>query len=183
MDAHDNRARVTLGGDEFDIVASKRAERIYADRFRDDVEALGESLTRTTVTLPAEEGEAPQRVEQVVPYQGRLKADVYTSMMCPFVRSMELPTQVYAAVWAMGSAAGSTDESWDEFWARVLDMPSDMDEEKQIFEAVCVDLVRRAFFRNLVRQDDAGQPDEGPKRSRRATKRADRRGAEVAGEG
>lgn len=156
MDAHDNRVTVTLGGDEFVLVASKLAERIYGDRFRNDTEALGESgvFRRERDAKGNFIGEP-----FMVAYSGRLKLDIAVSSACN-VSGGDIPQQVVAATWALARAAGSTDMSYDEFEAWWLTLPSNAQEDLDLFEAVCVDLSERAFFRDNTRRGDATEPDE-----------------------
>lgn len=158
VDAHDNRATVTLGGIEYDLVASKLAERIYGDRFRNDTSALGESGVMNTVK--GEDGK-PTGETYPVTYSGRLKLDIAISASSPVGPTAEIPDQVVAAAWAMAKAAGSTDKDWDEFFVDWLSLPSNAQEDLDLYEAVCVDLAERAFFRDLGRPRDAEEPDQG----------------------
>ena len=155
-DIHNNRAKVTLGGDEFELVASKLAERIYGDRFRNDVETLGES---GVIRQERDADGNPIGEPYVVNYSGRLKLDVAISSACN-VSGGEIPQQVVAATWALAKAAGSTDMTYDEFDAYWLSLPSNAQEDIDLFEAVCVDLAERAFFRDGARQGNAAEPNE-----------------------
>ena len=137
VDAHDNRAKVSIGGVEYELVASKLAERIYGDRFRNDTSALGES--GVTKPVLGEDGK-PTGETYPVTYSGRLKLDVAISAAAPVGPTADIPDQVVAAAWAMAKAAGST--------------------EDDLYEAVCVDLAERAFFRDLGRPRDAEEPDQ-----------------------
>ena len=146
----DNRATVTLGGRDYEVVASLRAERNYGDRFRDDVGELGRS---NVYYRPA--GKDTERVE--LEYTGRFKADLSISAMAkPYLG--DVPVQVFAAVWAMGRAAGSIEDDWDVFLSNI---PSDYDEHVRLWEVVCVDLADRAVFRHGTGQIDVGAPDDG----------------------
>lgn len=158
VDVHDNRATVTLGGDECELVASKLAERIYGDRFRNDVSALGESGVMRAVI--GDDGKPTGETYQVA-YSGRLKLDIAISAGAPVGPTAEIPDQVVAAAWAMAKAAGSTEDDWDTFLVNWLSLPSNAQEDLELFEAVCVDLSERAFFRDLGRSRDAEEPDQG----------------------
>lgn len=172
MDTHNNRATVTIGGERFELIASKGAERIYGDRFRSDVETLGESNSYHVVELPAtdddgkpilnENGE-PVTVEisEQIGYKGRLKYDVAVSAASQIDATAEIPEQVVAATWAMARAAGSTDLSYDEWLVWWWSLPSNAQDDLELFEAVCVDLAERAFFRDYGRPNGADEPDEG----------------------
>lgn len=157
VDTHDNRAKVSIGGVEYELVASKLAERIYGDRFRNDVSALGESGVTNAVL--GEDGKPTGETYQVT-YSGRLKLDIAISAGAPVGPTAEIPDQVVAAAWAMAKAAGSTDKDWDTFIVDWLSLPSNAQEDFDLFEAVCVDLAERAFFRDLGRPRDAEEPDE-----------------------
>lgn len=165
-DVHDNRAHVTCGGREFDIAASNAARRIYSNRFRDDVAALGTCLAFEDVEVPGDpdaEDEAlrtPHRLRVRSRYTGDLRFDLGTSLRTEMGGSFDIPHQLVAAVWAMARAAGSTDESWDEFELAYLEALSPVSEDISIW-GVCTDLVRRAFFREQLGQDGAPEPDEG----------------------
>ena len=156
MDAHNNRVTVTLGGDKFELVASKLAERIYGDRFRDDVETLGES---GVIRQERDRDGNPIGEPYYVTYSGRLKLDVAVSAACN-VAAGDIPKQVVAATWALAKAAGSTDMTFDEFDAYWLSLPSNSQEDLDLWEAVCVDLVERAFFREPSGRGDAAEPNE-----------------------
>ncbi len=159
-DAHDNRAKVRIGGVEYELVASKLAERIYGDRFRNDVSALGESGVVNTTTSKDKDGkEVVERYQTA--YSGRLKLDIAISSGAPVGPTAEIPDQVVAAAWAMARAAGSTEDDWDTFFVDWLSLPSNAQEDLDLYEAVCVDLAERAFFRDLGRPRDAEEPDQG----------------------
>ena len=155
-DIHNNRAKVTLGGDEFELVASKLAERIYGDRFRNDVETLGES---GVIRQERDEDGNPIGEPYVVNYSGRLKLDIAISAASN-IAGGEIPKQVVAAAWALAKAAGSTDMTFDEFDAWWLSLPSNAQEDIDLFEAVCVDLAERAFFRDGARQGNVAEPNK-----------------------
>ena len=155
-DIHDNRVTVTLGGDKFELVASKLAERIYGDRFRNDVSTLG---TSGVIRQERDKDNNPIGEPYEVAYSGRLKLDVAISSACN-VSGGEIPRQVVAATWALAKAAGSTDMTYDEFDAWWLSLPSNAQEDLDLFEAVCVDLSERAFFRDVRGQSDAAEPNE-----------------------
>ena len=104
-DIHNNRAKVTLGGDEFELVASKLAERIYGDRFRNDVETLGES---GVIRQERDADGNPIGEPYVVNYSGRLKLDIAISAASN-IAGGEIPKQVVAAAWALAKAAKSED--------------------------------------------------------------------------
>lgn len=157
-DAHNNHARVSIGGVEYELVASKLAERIYGNRFRNDVGALGESGVLNAVL--DEDGKPTGQTYQVA-YSGRLKLDIAISTGAPVGPTAEIPDQVVAAAWAMAKAAGSTDDDWDAFLVNWLKLPSSAQEDLELFEVVCVDLAERAFFRDLGRPRDAEEPDQG----------------------
>lgn len=157
VDAHDNRATVTLGGDEYELVASKLAERIYGDRFRNDVSALGESGVMKPVL--GEDGK-PTGETYPVTYSGRLKLDIAISVGAPVGPTGEIPDQVVAAAWAMAKAADSTDDDWDAFLVNWLKLPSNAQEDLKLYEAVCVDLAERAFFRDVGGPRDAEESDQ-----------------------
>lgn len=171
VDAHDNRAKVSIGGVEYELVASKLAERIYGDRFRSDVEALGQSNSfgYKDVPLldkdgkPVKGGDGTQ-LKQKVPYElayiGRLKFDIMISANSRVTVAGEIPNQVVAAAWAMAKAAGSTEKGFEEWHAWWLSLPSNASEDLALWEAVCVDLSERAFFRDFGRQGGAAEPDE-----------------------
>ena len=156
VDVHDNRATVMLGGYKFELVASKLAERIYGDRFRNDVSTLG---TSGVIRQERDEEGEPIGEPYEVAYSGRLKLDVAISSACN-VSGGEIPRQVVAAAWALAKAAGSTDMTYDEFDAWWLSLPSNAQEDLDLFEAVCVDLSERAFFRNFGGQARSDKPDE-----------------------
>lgn len=156
MDTHDNRAVVMLGGDEFELVASKLAERIYGDRFRSDVATLG---TSGVMRRERDKDGNPIGDPYEVAYSGRLKLDIAVSAAAN-VAGGDIPKQVVAAAWALARAAGSTDMSYDEFDAFWLSLPSNAQEDLDLWEAVCVDLSERAFFREPVGHSDASEPDE-----------------------
>lgn len=156
-DIHDNRAKVSIGGVEYEIVASKLAERIYGDRFRNDVSALGESGVMNAVR--DKDGKPTGEMYQTS-YSGRLKLDIAISASSPVGPTAEIPDQVIAAAWAMAKAAGSTDKDWDTFIVDWLSLPSNAQEDFDLFEAVCVDLAERAFFRDFGRPRDAEEPDQ-----------------------
>ena len=156
VDAHDNRAKVSIGGVEYELVASKLAERIYGNRFRNDISALGESGVTNAVL--GEDGKPTGETYQVT-YSGRLKLDIAISAGSPVGPTAEIPDQVVAAAWAMAKAAGSTEDDWDTFLVDWLKLPSNAQEDLELFEAVCVDLAERAFFRDLGRPRDAEEPD------------------------
>lgn len=155
-DVHNNRAIVTLGGDEFELVASKLAERVYGDRFRHDTDVLG---TSGVMRRERDKDGNPIGEPYEVAYSGRLKLDVAVSAAAN-VAGGEIPKQVVAATWALAKAAGSTDMSYDEFDAWWLSLPSNAQEDLDLFEAVCVDLSERAFFRDKRGPSDAAEPDE-----------------------
>ena len=170
-DLHDNRATVVLGGESVELCASKLAERFYGDRFRSDVESLGLSNANATRKQPETDDEGnPVRgkdgdpvmvdAEFELSYIGRLKFDVMVSASSRVTVAGEIPNQVIAAAWAMARAAGSTDLSYDEWLAWYLSLPSNAQEDLSLWEAVCVDLSERAFFRDFGRPDGAGEPDE-----------------------
>ena len=146
VDAHDNRAKVSIGGVEYELVASKLAERIYGDRFRNDTSALGESGVMKSVF--GEDGK-PTGDAYPVTYSGRLKLDIAISASAPVGPTAEIPDQVVAAAWAMAKAAGSTEDDWDTFLVNWLKLPSNAQEDLKLYEAVCVDLAERAFFRDV----------------------------------
>lgn len=163
-DTYDNRARIEIGGRAFELAATKRAECFYAERFRDDAGALGPSDAYDIVTVDEETGDGGtlrHKVRRHIPYVGRLRADISASMLVPPYETMEAPLQVYAAIWAMARAAGSTEDSWDEFEAWLMELPSTFEQDVAAWKVVCADLAGRAFFRNYIRRDDAGQPHEG----------------------
>ena len=170
-DVHDNRAVVILGGDELELVASKRAERIYGDRFRHDIEALGKSNSYYTSTVPVldadgkpaigDDGEPVTRKQRFeYTYSGQLKFDIAVSSQANIGIMAEIPHQVVAATWAMAVAAGSTDKNFSEFELWWDDLPSNVEEDRALFEAVCVDLLERAFFRNFGGQARSDKPNE-----------------------
>lgn len=170
-DIYNNRATVTLGGNELVIVASKLAERIYGDRFRNDVAALGEPHSYRAIKTPkyddegkpvvTKDGTPVYNIQQIaLSYTGRLKMDVATSANINFTELMELPDQVIAATWAMAKAAGSTEDSFEDFFAWWLTLPSCAEDDIKLWEAVCVDLAERAFFRGFARPNDASKSDE-----------------------
>ena len=144
-DTHDNRAIVTLGGEDYEIVASKLAERIYGDRFREDTEALG---TSGVIRRERDKDNNPIGEPYEATYSGRLKLDIAISMSAD-ISGGEIPQQVVAAAWAMAKAAGSIDMTYDEFDAFWLSLPSSAHEDVDLFKAVCVDLAERAFFRDF----------------------------------
>lgn len=163
-DIHDNRATVELGGSKYELAASKLAERIYGDRFRDDLDQLGRSglYAKEEVKTTDDDGnEVTSIVRSELHYTGRLKTDVALSSVTNVSAMGDIPTQVHAAAWAMARAAGSTALSWDEW---IAELPSNADEDVALFEAVCVDLSERAFFRKREGRSDAGEPDEGNRR-------------------
>lgn len=155
-DVHDNRAVVTLGGDEFELVASKLAERVYGDRFRHDTDVLG---TSGVMRRERDKDGNPIGEPYEVAYSGRLKLDVAVSAAAN-VAGGDIPKQVVAAAWALARAAGSTDMTYDEFDAFWLSLPSNAQEDLDLFEAVCVDLSERAFFRDPGGHGNAAEPDE-----------------------
>jgi hypothetical protein len=173
VDVHDNRANVIIGGSEFTLVASLLAERIYGDTFRSDPDQLGYSSSYTTVRVPVRDDEGNPVVDSQgnpvtkpergleISYTGRFKADVSVSAISRGVTLGDVPYQVYAAAWAMARAAGSTDMSWDEWRVWTENLPSNMDRDRALWEAVCVDLAERAIFRDESRPTDTGKPDEG----------------------
>ena len=157
VDTHDNRAKVSVGGVEYELVASKLAERIYGDRFRNDVSSLGKSgLLRSE----RDEDGNPTGETYQVSYSGKLKLDIAISAASPVGPTAEIPDQVVAATWAMAKAAGSTDDDWDTFFVNWLKLPSNAQDDLDLFEAVCVDLAERAFFRDLGRPRGAEEPNE-----------------------
>jgi hypothetical protein len=167
--AYNNRTTVTLGGREYTLVATKNAEKIYGDRFRDDLESLGPSGAYThenvkrTVQEADEDGNTIERdVTEVVTtelvYTGRLKGDLAISSMSRVTGFGDVPYQVFAAAWAMATAAGSIDEPYDTWFAN---LPSNVSEDIALWRAVCVDLCERAFFWEPGGQTDAGKPDAG----------------------
>ena len=158
VDAHDNRAKVSIGGAEYELVASKLAERIYGDRFRNDTSALGES--GVTKPVLGEDGK-PTGDTYPVTYSGRLKLDIAISAAAPVGPTADIPDQVVAAAWAMAKAADSTEDDWDTFLVNWLKLPSNAQEDLDLYEAVCVDLAERAFFRDLGRPRDVEEPDQG----------------------
>jgi len=171
VDLHDNRVTVTLGGGEFELVASKLAERYYGDRFRNDVEALGESNAYTTINVPTigddgnpvfDEDLNPVMHKEIIQlsYSGRLKFDIAVSSVSRVSSALEIPTQVVAAAWAMARAAGSTKLTYNDWEAWWLSLPSNAQDDLSLWEAVCVDLAERAFFRDYGGPHDAGEPDE-----------------------
>lgn len=160
-----NRVTVTLGDCELELAATKLAERIYGDRFRSDVEALGASNSRRLVQVATGEVDAegkPVAEKRAIElsYCGRLKMDIAVSANSNIGAMAELPDQVVAATWAMAKAAGSTDKDYDEFFAWWLTLPSSAQQDMALWEAVCVDLAERAFFRDYSRPDGAGTSDE-----------------------
>lgn len=157
VDAHDNRAKVSIGGVEYELVASKLAERIYGDRFRNDTSALGES--GVTKPVLGEDGK-PTGETYPVTYSGRLKLDIAISAAAPVGPTADIPDQVVAAAWAMAKAAGSTEDDWDTYLVNWLKLPSNAQEDLDLYEAVCVDLAERAFFRDLGRPHDTAESDE-----------------------
>jgi hypothetical protein len=158
VDAHDNRAKVSIGGVEYELVASKLAERIYGDRFRNDTSALGES--GVTKPVLGEDGK-PTGETYPVTYSGRLKLDIAISAAAPVGPTADIPDQVVAAAWAMTKAAGSTEDDWDTFLVNWLKLPSNAQEDLDLYEAVCVDRAERAFFRDLGRPRNVEEPDQG----------------------
>ncbi len=144
-DRHDNRATVTLGGVEYELCASKLAERIYGNQFRGNVAELGRSGAYIAKT-DAEGNETGERSE--IAYSGRLKLDVSVSSVAAVGPTGEIPEQLAAAAWAMAKAAGSTDMTWDEWADMWWSLPSNSTEDLRLWEAVCVDLAERAFFRD-----------------------------------
>lgn len=164
-DAHDNRVIVTLGDRELELAATKLAERIYGDRFRDDVEALGPSNAQRLVQVATSEVDAdgkPVTETRAISlsYCGRLKMDIAVSANSNIGAMAELPDQVVAATWAMAKAAGSTKKTYDEFFAWWLTLPSSAQQDMALWEAVCVDLAERAFFRDYGRPSGAEPSDE-----------------------
>ena len=171
VDVHDNHVVVSIGGCEYTLVASKLAERIYGDRFRSDVGALGECFATHKHLEPVldgrgnrvldEDGNTAQRVVKTrLSYVGQLKFDVAVSATTTIGLTGELPTQVVAAAWAMAKAAGSTDKDFDQWLVDWWSTPSNAQEDLALWEAVCVDLSERAFFRNLGGPGGAQEPDE-----------------------
>ena len=165
VDAHDNRVTVTLGDCEIELAATKLAERIYGDRFRDDVEALGKSNSTRMVKVPTGEVDAegnPVTESEVIElsYVGRLKIDIAVSANSNVGVTAEIPDQVVAAAWAMAKASGSTDKTYDDFFAWWLTLPSSAQQDMALWEAVCVDLAERAFFRDYGRPGGAEPSDE-----------------------
>lgn len=177
IDIYDNRATVALGGEEFPIIASKLAERIYGKRFRHNVDDLGDSISYRTVsaqkvgddglpvfTTDTDGKKVPVMESRTIElaYTGRLKLDVMVSANVNVGPTGEIPQeQVIAAVWAMARAAGSTDKTYDEFFAWYLTLPSNAEDDIRLWEVVCVDLAERAFFRHGTGPHDADQPNEG----------------------
>ena len=170
-DPYDNRATVTLGGLEVTLVASKLAERIYGDRFRHDIDALGESNAyhAQEVAVTDEDGkpvlsdDGKPRTRQVMMeygYTGQLKLDIAISAQSNIGATAEITQQVVAATWAMAKAAGSTSESYDRWLVWWWSLPSNSADDLALFEAVCVDLAERAFFRDYGRHARAQKPDE-----------------------
>lgn len=170
-DVHNNRATVTLGGREITLVASKLAERIYGDRFRSDVDALGESNSYSTMRVPSFDANGKPELDEAgnavthevvtqVAYKGALKYDVAVSAASQIGATAEIPVQVVAAAWAMAVAADSTELSFDEWLVWWWSLPSNAQDDLSLFEAVCVDLAERAFFRNYGRPNGALKPDE-----------------------
>ena len=82
------------------------------------------------------------------------------SAAAPVGPTADIPDQVVAAAWAMAKAAGSTEDDWDTFLVNWLKLPSNAQEDLDLYEAVCVDLAERAFFRDLGRPRDAEEPDQ-----------------------
>lgn len=167
-DPYDNRATVHLGGRPFELIASKGAERIYGERFRFDPDALSDE--RAAVPERVTDGDGNASVRRVpISYTGRLRADLV--MTANLLRTtgrgsvrlaaiLDYPvTQLMAAVWAMARAAGSTDMDWDEWEVWTWTLPSSAKEDEELWEAVCVDLFERAFFRDLEGAGDAPEPD------------------------
>jgi len=171
VDRYNNHATVVIGDTSLEIVASKLAEKFYGERFRQDVEALGESNSVRAFKVPTyddegkpvvdEEGKAVCKVEHLpLTYTGRLKMDIAVSANSRIGSTAEIPDQVVAATWAMARAAGSTDKSYDDFYTWWLTQPSSAKQDLALWEAVCVDLAERAFFRDYGRPDDAHESDE-----------------------
>lgn len=170
-DAHNNRVVVTLGGDEVELVASKLAERIYGDRFRHAIDELGDSNAYHVQDVPVldddgnlvmgEDGKTvTKKASTKIGYAGQLKFDVAVSAQTRSVGVFAIPVQVVAATWAMAKAAGSTELNYSEFLIWWDSLESNWAEEIALFEAVCVDLSERAFFRDFGRRVDAQEPDE-----------------------
>ena len=82
---------MSVGGIEYELVASKLAERIYGDRFRNDTSALGESGVMNAVF--DEDGKPTGETYQVT-YSGRLKLDIAISAGAPVGPTAEIPDQV-----------------------------------------------------------------------------------------
>lgn len=172
VDTYDNRATVMLGGVEIQLVASKLAEKIYGDRFRHDTDALGESnsyhlidvavLNDDGKPLVGEDGNPiTRKQEHQYDYTGQLKLDIAISAQSRIGATAEIPEQVVAATWAMAKAADSTEQSYDEFLVWWWSLPSNAADDLALFEAVCVDLAERAFFREYGRRNNPQKPDEG----------------------
>ncbi len=157
-DTHDNIATVVLGGEEYKLCASKRAERIYGDRFRSDVAALG---TSGVIRQERDKDGKPVGEPYQVAYSGRLKLDIAVSAAAPVGPTADIPDQVVAAAWALARAAGSTEKSYDEWLVWWWTLPCDAGEDLDLYEAVCVDLAERAFFRHLGGRNHAQESDEG----------------------
>lgn len=170
-DTHDNRATVTLDGKQYELIASKLAERIYGDRFRSDVDALGPSNSFSSKPEPLRDRDGnalldddgnviTHQVSYELTYVGRLKFDIMVSANSRISAAGEIPDQVVAAAWAMAKAAGSTEKDFDEWFVDWLSLPSNSQEDINLWEAVCVDLAERAFFRDYGRPGGPAEPDE-----------------------
>jgi len=171
-DVHNNRVDVTIGGSEFTLVASVLAERIYGDTFRNDLSELGYSNSYSTQRIPITDADGNPMADESgnlltkpvqgpeISYVGRFKTDISVSSISKGVAIGDIPYQVYAAAWAMACAAGSTDMTWDEWRTWTENLPSNMERDRALWEAVCVDLSERAIFRSGDGPIDTEEPDE-----------------------
>lgn len=134
----DNRATVTVGGEEYEVEASNGACMLYAQEFRD-------------------------REEE--PFTGSLPTDVLIDLGRsdgnPYPLWCDAP-RLLGAVWAMARAAGSAKSQYKAFEKRAMDATADALEVTDATRELLGDggLFERTFFRRVPGPQGAGQPDE-----------------------
>lgn len=131
----ENRATLTMFGDEYELEASLGAMKVYSDTFRGNVEK---------------------------PYTGNMLEDMLQIMREVEGDSemlFGLGAQVYGLAWAMARATGSMKESWDEFANRVEHSPINYFDFAEAYGTI-IQKLGAATFRLPERLYNAIKPDK-----------------------
>lgn len=127
----ENRVKVELFGEEYELESSLGASVIYSNTFRGNVEP---------------------------PYTGNLLTDMLqlTKDAEGIGTDIEfgVSTQLFGIAWALARAAGNMEESWQEFYSKVEHSPINFYEMVELYSAI-VHKLGSSTFRLPERLQDA----------------------------